>query len=226
MKPIPINERAPEFPAGTVFLKARAYQTDETFGYDRWVADQYSCGRGVRDAIIVLLPDQPTTPTERPEESTKHECLQGQPGDTCTHEFCRPTISARTNEELYHAQDTSLFKPQAAPDDVPTPETDEAVHKFNAKHCHGGDYDLPANHYVSADFARSLERRLVEAREDQMQALGLCNDDHTVIANEIRRIRDEGRGYFHELTALRTHLRALLEGAPMPSPSESEPHHG
>lgn len=43
---------------------------------------------------------------------------------------------------------------------------------------------------------------LESQREDQMQALGLANDDHTDIAAVIRRLRDEGRGYFHEITRL------------------------
>ena len=31
-------------------------------------------------------------------EGARHECLQGQPGDTCTHDFCKPTTPKGSNE--------------------------------------------------------------------------------------------------------------------------------
>lgn len=37
-------------------VRARAYQTDEQFGYDRWKADEYSMGLGTHDCLIIVLP--------------------------------------------------------------------------------------------------------------------------------------------------------------------------
>lgn len=36
-------------------LKAKAWQTDEHFGYDYWRAAEYSCGLAKRSAVIVLF---------------------------------------------------------------------------------------------------------------------------------------------------------------------------
>lgn len=36
-------------------FQASAYRTDEGFVYDRWVADQYSGGKGTHRALIVIL---------------------------------------------------------------------------------------------------------------------------------------------------------------------------
>lgn len=44
-------------------VKARAYLTDEDFGYDRWKADTFSLGRGTHDALILIL-----DPSESPDE--------------------------------------------------------------------------------------------------------------------------------------------------------------
>jgi hypothetical protein len=42
-------------PVAVGIFKARAYLTDETVGYDRFVADMYSLGRGTHDALITIL---------------------------------------------------------------------------------------------------------------------------------------------------------------------------
>ena len=39
---------------GLEVVDACAYQTDETFGYEYWRADQFSCGRGTHEAIILI----------------------------------------------------------------------------------------------------------------------------------------------------------------------------
>lgn len=39
--------------------KARAYLTDSEFGYDRWVADMYSLGKGTHDAVIIVYGEIP-----------------------------------------------------------------------------------------------------------------------------------------------------------------------
>jgi len=36
-------------------IKAKAWITDEGFGYDHWQASQYSCGRGTDWAVIMLF---------------------------------------------------------------------------------------------------------------------------------------------------------------------------
>ena len=36
-------------------IKAMAWITDEEFGYDHWRAAQFSCGRGVKFAAIVIF---------------------------------------------------------------------------------------------------------------------------------------------------------------------------
>ena len=36
-------------------IKAKAWFTDEEFGYEHWRAAEYSCGRGTRFAIITLF---------------------------------------------------------------------------------------------------------------------------------------------------------------------------
>ncbi len=62
--------------------------------------------------------------------------------------------------------------------------------------------DRESRMLVELDDLRAKLGQAQDLREDQLQALGLALDDHTVIADEIRRIRDEGRDYFHELTKL------------------------
>ena len=36
-------------------FRVRAYQTDKEFGYDRWVADQYSLGKGTHEALLIVF---------------------------------------------------------------------------------------------------------------------------------------------------------------------------
>lgn len=43
-------------------VKARAWYSDQTFGYDRWLADEYSLGKGTNDCLIVVIPNQETLP--------------------------------------------------------------------------------------------------------------------------------------------------------------------
>ena len=59
-----IDEIEAMLPKGSETVKARAYQTDEQFGYDRWKADEYSMGRGTHDCLIIVLPVKPANDQE------------------------------------------------------------------------------------------------------------------------------------------------------------------
>lgn len=40
-----------------IALDGRAYQSDETLGYDRWCASQLTCGKGTHEALIIVFKD-------------------------------------------------------------------------------------------------------------------------------------------------------------------------
>ena len=44
-------------------ITVRAYTTDEGFGYDRWRGEEYSCGRGTHDAVLIILAPGESTQT-------------------------------------------------------------------------------------------------------------------------------------------------------------------
>lgn len=90
----------------------------------------------------------------------------------------------------------------------PTPRTD-SKQTFTI---HNPDKYFGVIFTVDVEHARTLEREsaalrervnaLKEQRADQLQALGLAEDETTDIAAEIRHIRDEGRAHFHDATKL------------------------
>lgn len=61
--------------------------------------------------------------------------------------------------------------------------------------------------------ARARITELDDLRQQQLQALGFAEDDTTVIADEIRRIRDEGREHFHSVTKLSARIGELEKAA-------------
>jgi hypothetical protein len=94
-------------------------------------------------------------------------------------------------------------------DTTPTPRTDANRFQATTEKPESGVYELDV---VYAEDYATLERELAardarivtldEQRANQLQALGLSEDETTDIATEIRRIRDEGRANFHELTKM------------------------
>ena len=36
-------------------IRVRAYRTDRDFGYDRWRGEEYSCGQGTHNAMLIIL---------------------------------------------------------------------------------------------------------------------------------------------------------------------------
>ena len=36
-------------------IQVRAYRTDQEFGNDHWRGEEYSCGRGTHDAVLIVL---------------------------------------------------------------------------------------------------------------------------------------------------------------------------
>ena len=70
---IPLERRLENFISGSTVIKAKAYITDRDFGYDRWVADEFSCGKGTNDAFMVILP---TNEGGADEESGRHQVVR------------------------------------------------------------------------------------------------------------------------------------------------------
>jgi hypothetical protein len=68
-----------KLPMGTAVVRARAWRTDQDFGYDHWRAAEFSCGKGTHEALIVVYEESSHGQTGgRDEVQDGHVRNQGQ----------------------------------------------------------------------------------------------------------------------------------------------------
>ena len=164
--------------------KARPIVAGETLTFPCWLYRVFTDGSKswahykkapdfMPEAATHYHPDQPEAPTERPDKLPTTECLQGQPGDVCSHKFCQPVPSSSrpANEGgalpklKYGGYVPEVCRVSPAPTlpatgkppakEGETPRTDAAVWR---------EFTHPKE-VVHADFARQLERETIALKQ-------------------------------------------------------------